>query len=283
MDELRKQLEENTEEAEFALMMDDYLNDWGESLHRQYEKAKQRGEAPEMPEDMKSRLRQFIANYDSSVDQTESFDLRRESAGKTIKVQSTRRVGKWLRRFGVAAATIAILVGTLFTVQAVGVDVFGSIAKWTDSIIHYQRSIDTKDKDSKNTPLTEKMRYALLSQDLSNDYAPTWLPEEFELMEFNVDSNMNVCCISVYLQSPDDNWIIIEISYIKNNDAVYVEKSGNAEVFDANGRLFYIVQNSDTIIATWSNGVESISVYGLIDFNTLKRILGSIGGNTNAS
>ena len=70
MDEYRKRLEENADEAEFALMIDDYLNDLGESLQNKYEEARKRGEAPEMPEDMKIRLRQFIANYNEPIETT---------------------------------------------------------------------------------------------------------------------------------------------------------------------------------------------------------------------
>ena len=283
MDEYRKQLEERAEEAEFELLFDDYLTEWGEALQQEYEAAKQRGEAPEMPEDMKNRLLTFIANYDGAVDPAETSDLREDSAGKTDKAPSIRRSGKWLRRFGVAAATIAILIGTLFTAQAVGFDVFGSIVKWTDSVLHYERSADTKSEERDNTPSTKQLRYALLSLNLPEDYAPTWLPEQFEVTELQTDNRGDKSFASMCLSSPEGGWIIIKISKIKKSDEMYVEKSDNAEVFDANGRRFLLFHNNDTLAATWSNGVDSISVHGLVDNNTMEKILNSIRGDTYVS
>lgn len=278
MDEYRKRLEENADEAEFALMIDDYLNDLGESLQNKYEEARKRGEAPEMPEDMKMRLRQFIANYNEPIETTA------ESVENTLDVvpnnQIAQRSRKWLRRLGVAAATIAILVGSLFTAQAAGFDVLGAIARWTNNVFYYERS----DKDIIDAPqeLTsiEKIQSALIAQSIPKGNTPLWLPERFSLSDLKTECSDDFSCVYALFTSPAEETIIIEISSTNTSDNVVIEK-GNSEVETLNigEKTFYLFQNNDDCIGTWSNGRDTISIYGDIPLKEMREIIKSIGGN----
>lgn len=282
MDEFRKRLEENADEAEFALLIDDYLNDLGESLQNKYEEAKQRGEAPEMPEDMKNRLRQFIATYNDPI------ETSAESAESTLydtpaKSQSARLSTKWLRRLGVAAATIAILVGSMLTVQATGIDVFGAIARWTDSSFYYERTTSTTDIGVQENNFIAQLKHAVLSQGLPGAYAPAWLPERFILSELKSESNELFSTIQAMFYSPANENLIIEITDAKAGDYVWNEKiGGDVEVINTNEfgeTAFRIFQNSGNWTAVWSNGLQSISIYGNVEFHELKKIINTMGVN----
>jgi len=275
MDEYRKRLEENADEAEFALMIDDYLNDLGESLQNKYEEAKRRGEAPEMPEDMKKRLRQFIANYNEPIEPTT------ESVENTLDVvpnnQIAQRSRKWLRRLGVAAATIAILVGSMFTAQAAGFDVLGAIARWTESVFSYEQTIGSVNTDPMRNSSVDQLKYSLLAQGLSQENAPSWLPDRFEITEMKAERNESRCSIHA-LFSFESEYLIIDISRSSTGDAVCIEKNTEAVetvvVFD---KTFYVFQNNSNMAAVWSDGNDSISIYGTISKEELISIVLSIG------
>lgn len=279
MDEYRKRLEENADEAEFALMIDDYLNDLGESLQNKYEEARKRGEAPEMPEDMKIRLRQFIANYNEPIETTA------ESVENTLDVvpnnQIAQRSRKWLRRLGVAAATIAILVGSLFTAQAAGYDVFGTIARWTGGIFYYERTAPIEDSNIQENTSVDKLKYALLAQGLPQSYAPSWLPERFSLAELKSEGNESFSAIQGMFVSTEAEHLIIEISDVKTGDDVWGEKAdGEIEIItigDLDEKAFRIFQNNESWTAVWSNGQQSISITGNIPHDELKEIIKSMG------
>ena len=279
MDEYRKRLEENADEAEFALMIDDYLNDLGDSLQKKYEEAKRRGETPEMPEDMKNRLRQFIANYNEPIETTS------ESAENTFEIvpnnQIAQRSRKWLRRLGVAAATIAILVGSLFTAQAAGIDVFGTIARWTDSVFVYERSAASTETDPQEESSVEKLKHVILAQGLPQSYAPSWLPERFILSELKAESNESFRTIQAIFTSPTNEYIIIEISDTKVNDTVWNEKTdGEVETLEVGkigGSAFRVFQNSGNWSAIWCNGSESIAINSDIELEELKEIITTMG------
>lgn len=281
MDEYRKRLEENADEAEFALMIDDYLNDLGESLQKKYEEAKKRGEAPEMPEDMKNRLRQFIANYNEPIETTSKL------AENTLEIvpnnQIARRSRKWLRRLGVAAATIAILVGSLFTAQAAGIDVFGTIARWTDSIFYYERTAPKEDSGIQENTTVDQLKYALLAQGLPQSYAPSWLPERFSLAEIKSEGNESFSAIQAMFVSTEAEHIIIEISDVKTGDDVWNEKEdGEIEIISTgylDEKAFRVFQNNESCTAVWSNGQQSISITGNITQEELKEIIKSMGEN----
>ena len=276
MDEFRKQLEENADEAEFALLIDDYLNDLGEALQNKYEEAKQRGEAPEMPEDMKNRLRQFIANYNEPIEtNADSIEIIKDDVPSNN--QKIRLSAKWLRRLGVAAATIAILVGSMLTVQAAGFDVFGAIARWTESVFSYEQTIGSVNSNSMINSSVEQLKYSLLAQGLSQENTPAWVPDRFEITEMKAESNESRCIIHALFSSESD-YLIIDISRSSTGDEVCIEKNTETvETVVVSDKTFYVFQNNSNMAAVWSDGNDSISIYGTISKEELISIVLSIG------
>ncbi len=279
MDEYRKRLEENADEAEFALMIDDYLNDLGESLQNEYEDAKRRGEAPEMPEDMKKRLRQFIANYNEPVETT-SDSACNAWGGNPDNNLIVRRPSKWVRRLGIVAATIAIVVGSLFTVQAAGINIFGTIAHWTDSIFEYNKPEKITHTDSSIASTVEQIKHSLLSQGISQNNSPSWIPERFEIKELKSNGSDGSYIIHAILLSPQSETLIIDISGSTEGEEVFIEKTAEeVEIVNVLEKTFYVFENNNNVSGVWSDGNTSISIYGNISKEELKLIISSIGGN----
>lgn len=58
---------------------------------------------------------------------------------------------------------------------------------------------------------------------------------------------------------------------------VYEKDDTEIEIYENNGRNFYIMSNLDTLTATWSDGKMSIDISGQLEINELKHIIDSIG------
>ena len=277
MDEFRKRLEENAEEAEFALMLDDLDNEMEEELRRRYEDAKRRGEAPDMPEDMKDRLHRFILEHSES--ETAPEDAADAAApAKSTSTADARRPHKWLRRLGVAAATIAILFCTMFTVQAMGIDVFGAIAQWTDSIFHFHMSGSEGDTALAEDKACDRLRYAMLAQKIDAENIPTWLPERFKITDIQSDSQGEFYTVAAMFSSEQDEQLIFSITSTTSEQDVYIEKSDDpVEIIDVNGKQFHLFRNADYMTAVWSDGQNEILISGNIEAEEMKEILRSIG------
>lgn len=277
MDEFRKRLEENAEEAEFALILDDLDDEMGEELRQQYEDAKRRGEAPDMPEDMKDRLRRFILEHSES--ETAPEDAADAVApAKSTSTADARCPHKWIRRLGVAAATIAILFCTMFTVQAMGIDVFGAIAQWTDSIFHFRMSGSKGETVLAEDEACDRLRYAMLAQKIEAENIPTWLPERFKITEIQSDSDGDYYNVAAMFSSELDENLIFTITFAAAEEDVYIEKSDDpVEIIDVNGKQFHLFRNADYMTAVWSDGQLGIFISGNIEAEEMKEILRSIG------
>lgn len=281
MDEYRKRLEENADEAEFALMIDDYLNDLGDSLQKKYEEAKRRGEAPEMPEDMKKRLRQFIANYNEPIETTA------ELAENTLEVVPNKQIAqhsrKWLRRLGVAAATIAILVGSLFTAQAAGIDVFGAIGKWSSDVFHFSTGANSTEslENTERIPV-DIIKDTLSSYRLPPELAPSWLPEDFRISELDYSSNDSAQVVYALLENDTGDWVIIRIDCFRTEQGTeslwYQKDAENVEVIEVNNSTFYLTQNDGTWEAMeYCNGC-TVSIVDTQGKDAIIQIIQSYGG-----
>lgn len=278
MDEFRKRLEENAEEAEFSLMLDDLDNEMEEELRQRYEDAKRRGEAPDMPEDMKNRLHRFILEHSEPEAASEDAAVHAAAPDKSSNAAPARRPHKWLRRLGVAAATIAILFCTMFTVQAMGIDVFGAIAQWTDSIFHFRMSGSEGDTALAEDKACDRLRYAMLAQKIEAENIPTWLPERFKITEIQSDSDGDYYNVAAMFSSELDENLIFTITFAAAEEDVYIEKSDDpVEIIDVNGKQFHLFRNADYMTAVWSDGQLGIFISGNIEAEEMKEILRSIG------
>lgn len=131
-----------------------------------------------------------------------------ESQAKTSASQS-RAVSKWkqfphaLRRLTAAAAMIAIMLGCIATAQAFGLDIFGTIARWTAETFQLQ-SKDTPYAVISVNPLQkgERVEYDSVEEMLdtfgiAEPLVPQWVPERFELSGITVANASGGILISI--------------------------------------------------------------------------------------
>ena len=197
------------------------------------------------------------------------------------------RLRRWLKQGLVAVIAVAAVFGGMVAAQASGIDVFGTIGRWTDDVFHFVPSADGNNQAtgayaSKNAPEYSALREALASLGIDENLAPTWFPDGFEAGNLEIVSS-SVSDIVNFVAS-SENGTIFSLDIIRYASADYLsdtqfEKDAeNVEQYSNNQQTFYILSNADTITATWSEGLLVEQITGNISDEAMKKIIDSIGG-----
>lgn len=201
-------------------------------------------------------------------------DPERHSAPTSTKRSRRFRPRKVL----VVAAVLVLMFGSMLTAQAAGLDVFGAIGRWTEEKFHFEISPTSEDGTTDYT-----FREASREKGLPQNLIPTWYPKGFESSE-PIDDSVEDYVDSVYCEyiNKEENrsYLTMVSRYYDSNSiaaTVYEKDDTEIEIYENNGRNFYIMSNLDTLTATWSDGKMSIDISGQLEINELKHIIDSIG------
>ena len=197
------------------------------------------------------------------------------------------RMRRWLKQGLVAVIAIAVVFGGIVVAQAAGVDVFGTIGRWTNNVFHFDLSADETSTSTGIYVGEGISEYAALQETLASvgideNLAPTWFPVGFnasdpEILTTNINDTV---CLELFNEK---NGQYISIEIIRYNteqhlQATQFEKdANNVEHYSNEHQTFYILSNADTITATWSNDLIMMQLSGNIPKDDLKKIIDSIG------
>ena len=192
---------------------------------------------------------------------------------------STKRSRRFRpRKILIVAAVLVLMFGSMLTAQAAGVDVFGAIGRWTEEKFNFEITPASEDGTTDYT-----FREASRKRGLPQSLIPTWYPKGFESSE-PIDDSVEDYVDSVYCEyiNKEENRsysVMVSRYYDSNSIAatVYEKDDTKVEIYENNGRNFYIMSNLDTLTATWSDGKMSIDISGQLEINELKHIIDSIG------
>lgn len=203
-----------------------------------------------------------------------------------------RRVRRVLRS-GLAAALIAAcLFGTLVVAQASGINVFGALAKWTESTFgfgslpsderyyHPSGAAHTSAESVQINPdIPEEFKELQLA--LAERKIPLRvpkMPEGFEVEESELyfdPTTGNVEFIAAYVQ--DSNCIIFNlIQFSESSSVVYEKDDSEVEVYEYAGVTHYIFSNVTNVTAVWrTDGIECSITTQLTSIN-MKELIQSM-------
>ena len=198
---------------------------------------------------------------------------------QTLKTNEPRTRPRFRMRRGlVVAAILIVMFGSMLTAQAAGLDVFGAIGRWTEEKFHFEITPASEDGTTDYT-----FREASRKSGLPQSLIPTWYPKGFESSK-PIDDSVEDYVDSVYCEyiNKEENrsYLAMVSRYYNSNSiaaTVYEKDDTEVEIYENNGRNFYIMSNLDTLTATWSDGKMSIDISGQLEINELKHIIDSIG------
>lgn len=186
--------------------------------------------------------------------------------------------GRLLRRCAIIAAAIAAFMCLLVGAQAAGLDVFGSLAQWTDDIFHFTTSSQT---DAQNSKYSATLQQALEQQGLPTELAPTWFPDGFSAGEPDAVCNDLLDAVNLVFYHEDGRSFFVDVSRYYNQAVTnipYEKDAEPVEVYTHGDKTFYIMSNVNTIHAIWSDGNLTAEISGTLTKDEIKAILNSIGG-----
>lgn len=181
------------------------------------------------------------------------------------------------------AAVVAVSLSGMIAAQAMGVDVFGALARWTDETFRFAGEAGTA-RDA-SSPENEAVRRLL--QDVLDQYgvtavpAPGWYPEGAELVrDVNVKENEEALIISCDFIYGEKSFNITVQQFPSSellSEEVFEKDASNIEEYGGAGRTFYIMSNPPDSSAAYSDGRTSLMISGELSLENLKKIIDSIG------
>lgn len=179
-----------------------------------------------------------------------------------------------VRRLALVAAAIGVFMTLLVAAQASGLDVFGAMARWTDETFRFVAAPGNDE--------VAEFRSALEEQGIPAEYAPSWIPKNFraDATEISVSGDSKLISTRFFNEKEKFHIVITQFPDREHLVVSNYEKDANAVIPYSNGRqLFYIFDNLDSSVATWSDGKTlTIEISGQLSVQDMKSIIDSIGG-----
>lgn len=193
------------------------------------------------------------------------------------------------RRIGVIAATAAVFFALLIGAQAAGIDVFGALGRWTDKTFHFVSSSGETAQNNTDVSLSlenvathDSLQDALGKCGITKELAPNWYPTGFEASEPQILNGKHSDTVHITFHDENEGFFNINITRYQsasNLETGTFEKDGTpVEQYISGTKLFYIISNVDTLLATWSDGLLVVNISGNLQIDDIKGIIDSIGG-----
>ena len=212
----------------------------------------------------------FMQNYLSDED---DIEVAPETENKPV-VRSVR----WLRRITAAAAVLAVVFLSTLAVDAFGIDIWGTFAKWTKETFHFasgeQTEIDEPNPD--NELPYASLQEALAHHDENYQMVPAWVPSGYTLDEiFIEDTPLQKTYIAYYENG--EKALKISVRSDSSSFPEYIEKSDDfVAIYKIHGMEFYLFSNLIQTRAVWTDGSYECYISGDLTIEELKMMIDSI-------
>ncbi len=205
-----------------------------------------------------------LPNIEEVIEDASSADQERFSPSTPSK--RPVRFRRILRTALTAAVLAVCILGCMVVAQAAGLDVFGAIARWTESTFSLGsiRSEGAKEEPSGGAVIvqtnasTEKLGYHSL-QEILDAYnvtevsAPTWIPEGYTFDQVDVTHLDDPEWLYIYAEymGGADTLQISVVSYTDEPSAQIEKNDTPPEAFEVAGNTFYLIENTANYTVAW--------------------------------
>ena len=243
-----------------------------------------REDVPAMePVDVAQAWEEFQQYYNTPEGEGQSLYLPREDSERPEKdacaaSKFRSRLPALWKTARIVAATMAILLSLMVGAQASGLNIFGTLAQWTNDIFHF--GIDKESGLAENYKLFLDL---LEERDIPRSYAPSQYPSDFIANEPLVRDDDSSSLVEISFSNPNGSTFSIGITRYASPDIIpdrtFEKDSSKVEIYISSSKSFYILYNEGSLMATWADGVLSESIWGDISSDDIKSMIDSIGGS----
>lgn len=221
--------------------------------------------------------------------------VRSLSGGPSVQGMQKRkhvRLHRILRVGLVAVLTVACLFGSMVAAQAAGVDVFGALARWTESTFSFGpiqsgQGVETQSAAGQEVNISsdpselpteyQELWTELKGLGINNLMFPTYIPDGFQVEETGLYLQPEFNMLDFYVWYKNgNNDVVFSILCDEESSGMYEKDQKDVEVYESMGLEYYIFSNNGQNVAAWyADRLEySLSTTGSI--SELKTILDSM-------
>ena len=241
------------------------------------------------PCDSDAAWQQFQTQYRPYADGRSLYDFADEEASSPLETKrpsyapsgAGNRSSRRLRRLAVLAAVLAALLLGGMVAQAAGLDVFGTIARWTDETFRFMSagSNNTSGSNGSQPGQEDTGPYHSALQAIGmDDLFPTWHPDGFTSGNLEITELHNSVSAHVTYFGEDRTYSVVidHFTQPQSNTGTFEKDDTPVEEYDHNGQIFYILSNLDTLTATTYDGEYMTMISGILTREEIKAIIDSI-------
>ncbi len=222
----------------------------------------------------------WLPTLDEAAEQPETAEPIAPTAPKKAKRFNFPML---MRVAGILLVLLIVGAGATVTGSALGFDIWKAIAEWTSEQFTFS-------SDETLAPLTDPPEFidedfaciedALAAHGLDEKVVPTWLPEDWEMVEMHSNGWESRIFFDEFYTHPDfETFLHVGVTYhiYNTGDFGWYEKDDDPmEVYVREDIDHYIFSNIDMTQVVWFNGRYECSVSGPFDYETAKQIVDSV-------
>jgi hypothetical protein len=235
--------------------------------------------------DVQSAWTSFEHNYlpyienDKSIYEFEESDMviTQKPLKEFFPLQRKHRM---IRFASVVAIFVVVLLTGNMTAKAFGIDLFGTIAKWTQDTFTFSSSVPNEttsdEQDFNEAAKTDTLQQILNQYGITCDLVPTWLPDGYLFKNSDVyETPASTSFHAIYYREEDEISVTIT-SLSKPVRSIYEKDDNEVTVYSVNDIEHYIMTNLKITNIVWTSGTYEGSISGKISLEEAKRIIDSI-------
>ncbi len=218
----------------------------------------------------------FSKNYLPYLDEDKSlYDDKKDIIEKINQTQFFKPSSQKRRKLMRVACITAIVIVSLFvgnvTANALGFDLWRSVAKWTEDIFGFS-VINNKQS------LPDDLQETLDRYNINTEITPIWLPEGYLFESVDVvESPLRTIINSIYSNNNDE--ILVTIISLSDPSASIYEKDDNDVIkYSIDGVDHYIMTNLKRTTVVWMKNNYECSIIGNFSVEEAEKIIDSIYG-----
>ena len=195
----------------------------------------------------------------------------------------TRKPKRFRRITSIAAAVFVVIFIGSATAQALGLNLWGAIARWTSETFGLFTDRIAAQEDHPEEQVAEQLvtlQKLLFEHEVVTARLPSYIPDRYAEFDTTVTENpgyTDFACLMKSGETPTD----LIVQYRLHRDApytpLYEKDEASPDVYTHNGIDFYILTNKDAYCAVWSLGHLEGFISGAASRGELTVILDSIG------
>lgn len=187
----------------------------------------------------------------------------------------TKKLHIGARVAGIAAIVAIVFVASTVTAHALGFDLLGQIARWTQETFGF---VSRDSEPSEVRPVFESLEITLNEYGITDQVIPTWIPDGYECNDIEVtETPQYIRFLGKYGSKPNELSITINNYYDSGNlNSPTYEVDEGAELYVFNGIEHYIMVNSDYTRISWIQGSNECAILCTLSRTDAEKMIDSI-------